>query len=123
MKIRFLGKSGNSGNGGKRRGISQHQVNLQYLNNHSILKTNMMNALTPYIDSFFNIDRYLNSGKVSARVCEEINVLNNEFYHGLVGSLIYDAFVKINPAMYGLSLFKEITASKGEDQRYFDYFV
>ncbi|NRY63798.1 hypothetical protein [Clostridium beijerinckii] len=123
MKIRFLDKLGNDNIGWDGRRRSPHKHNLDYLENNLTLKSNMVNELKEYINDFFYIKPYLNSGKVSVEVCNATNVPNDQFHHGLVGSLIYDTFLKIDPRTYNLNLNTEIIASKGADQHYVDYFM
>ena len=123
VKIKFLGKSGNSNTSGGGRRRSPHYDNLEYLDNNPALKANIENAIRPYFNTFFYTNPYLNSGKVSIEVCIALNIPDDQFHHGLVGSLIYDKFIKVNPATYGLSLNTELIASKGEDQHYVDYFL
>lgn len=123
MKIKFLGKSGNDNTNGKGKKKSPHYDNLEYLENNQQIKSDMENALVPYFDDFFNTKPYLNSGKVSVEVCDTINLPDDKFHHGLVGSLIYDTFIKIDATQYGLSTTTEVIASKGEDQHYVDYFL
>lgn len=123
MKIRFLDRSGNDNTGGSGGGKTPHYDNLEYLNKNPNLKANIMNALNPYFNDFFYINPYLNSGKVSVEVCRAINIPDDQFHHGLVESLIYDTFIKINPVTFGLNLDTELIASKGDDQHYVDYFL
>lgn len=123
MKIKFLGQSGNWDLSSKGRVRSPHYDNLEYLNNNPTLKEKIENVLTPYFNNFFYTNPYLNSGKVAVEVCRKINILDDQFNHGLVGSLIYDTFLRINPSIYGLSNNYEIIASKGQGQHYVDYFL
>src|SRR5690554_6152588 len=111
MKIRFLCSAGNFHVCKSGRGRSPHYSNLQYLGNNPALKTKIQNALGPYFNDFFSADPYLNSGKVSAEVCRSINVSDDQFHHGLVGSLIYESFRNINPTTYGLDANCEVVAS------------
>lgn len=123
MKVRFLGGSGIDKDSCKGKRRSPHYDNLEYLDNNPKIKIMMTNALKPYFNNFFNNKPYLNSGKVSIEVCKTINLPDDQFHHGLVGSLIYDTFFMINPEDYGLSLNAEVIASKGEDQHFVDYFM
>lgn len=123
MKIKFLGKSGDENTNSKGKKKSPHYDNLEYLDNNQPIKSDMENALVSYFDDFFNIKPYLNSGKVSVEVCDNINLPDDKFHHGLVGSLIYDTFTKIDATQYGLATTTEVIASKGEDQHYVDYFL
>ncbi|HQK54412.1 MAG TPA: hypothetical protein PLA73_09280 [Sedimentibacter sp.] len=123
MRIKFLNKTGMLDESKSKKKSSPHYDNLDFLEKDTNLRDNINKALDPYFDAFFNIRPYMHSGQVSVEVCKQLNIADDSFHHGLVGSLIYELFKNLDPVAYGLPKDTELVASKGDEQHYVEYFL
>jgi hypothetical protein len=99
---------------------TSHQDNLKILEDNKSLCLKIMESTGGIIEEFINNihnsgNGYIHSGAAAKRVCSEANLLQDSFHHGLAGSALNK-----NISDYQANFC--IIASKGEGQKWFDYF-
>lgn len=127
MLIKYLKKNGNVIDKQMAVRNTPHQENLSFLKSNPKMNTSIRREVREYIDGFLknianNQDSYINSGNVATKVCAFLNLPQDKFHHGLVGSVLLDEFEMADSSIYGLNSNLTVIASKGEDQTWFDYF-
>jgi hypothetical protein len=127
MIIKFLKKDGNLIDRMTAIAGTPHQQNLKTLNspNKAVLKSMIVSEVNKEITSFLAAVKstkngYLNSADVATKVCAVLN--NPAVTNNFVGSVLLDEIENLNPTIFGFKPTLTVVASKGEGQKYFDYF-
>ena len=99
---------------------SAHQENLLILESNANLRQAIMEPARRIVEDFVaevqNSGRgYRNSGEQAEKICRESNLPQDTFHHGLAGSAL-------NQALSSHTADFCVIASKGKDQKWFDYF-
>lgn len=117
MRIKFVDKKGNLKELSA-RDRDAHKENLEFLASNKELESKIGKKVNKEIDDFFSDGReYMNSAEVASRVAKNAGINSMPNCNGIVGSALLKAWEEYPENGYVL------IASKGEDQRYFDYFI
>ncbi len=119
MKIKYLNSAGKIIDSSTAI-PSVHQENLRIINGHPSLHQAIMESARRIVEDFVAEVQssgrgYKHSGEEAKKICREASLHQDTFHHGLAGSALNDAFSS-HPANFC------VIASKGEGQKWFDYF-
>ncbi|MCX7097945.1 MAG: hypothetical protein NTV43_08595 [Methylococcales bacterium] len=119
MKIKYLNSAGKIIDSSTAI-PSAHQENLRIIRSDPSLHLAIMEPARRIVEDFVTEIQssgrgYKHSGAEAEKICREANLHQDTFHHGLAGSALNDAFSS-HPAGFC------VIASKGEDQKWFDYF-
>lgn len=127
MQMKILKKDGNVIDKVDALGRTPHQKNMEYLNRNINLKNSIKAEVIKFIKFFLedvivNKKGYMNSANVACSVSNILQLPHDNKYN-LVGSMLFEEIEAYDCAVDGLDTKLTVIASKGDNQRYFDYFV
>lgn len=125
MNILFFNKNGELLSKNATLTKTPHRSNIDWLDKKPQIKANLTRALELEIDDFIHeIIKHGNAHRISVSISNKVaKAVPNVPNHKIVASLLLELLEKTDPTKYELDSSFTIIASKGEDQKYFDYFA